>query len=652
MAVNELVPSEQVAPPERPQDQRAREYHYEPSGILGRLLETLLVGFFRIVNRYREWHRLPKWLALFNLGALRIELRRHNLHDTDGDLTREKPACPFHPLPAARKMRTPNGTRNDLRYPAMGCRGSRFGRNVPRTITAPDLSRLFTPDPLLVSQRLLARKKFIAAESLNLLAAAWIQFQVHDWFAHESEEPSAGKDLRLPRAGDWKLAEMVVPRTKPDPDVLTPLDGKYPAYRNKNTQWWDGSQVYGETAEKTKRLREDPATRSPCSRGRLYLTDQGLLPIDPDSGGVLSGSTSNWWLGLEIMHTLFAKEHNAICEHIAAHVRGFTDEKIFQTARLVNCALMAKIHTVEWTPGILGHPAIKPGMDANWMGLIGHWLGEDGARKIAPFLPEFLAKEVLTGVPLSAQDHHGAPFSLTEEFAAIYRMHPLLPDAVVIERHASADGVGSYALPEIAFEKARTPLGAGATIDDLVYSLGIAHPGAITIGNYPAFLRELTIRDPETGRVQTLDLAAVDILRDRERGVPRYNEFRRHLGKKPVTSWLELAGGRPDLARELEDVYGGDLEAVDTMVGLFCEPPPEGFGFSDTAFRLFILMASRRLKSDRFFTSDYTEDLYTKPGLEWIRDSGMKEVILRHHANLAPAFAGVLNPFWPWRKNG
>jgi len=29
-----------------------------------------------------------------------------------------------------------------------------------------------------------------------------------------------------------------------------------------------------------------------------------------------------------------------------------------------------------------------------------------------------------------------------------------------------------------------------------------------------------------------------------------------------------------------------------------------GFGFSDTAFRIFILMASRRLKSDRFFTND------------------------------------------------
>ncbi len=33
---------------------------------------------------------------------------------------------------------------------------------------------------------------------------------------------------------------------------------------------------------------------------------------------------------------------------------------------------------------------------------------------------------------------------------------------------------------------------------------------------------------------------------------------------------------------------------------------PEGFAFSDTAFRIFILMASRRLNSDRFFTDYFT----------------------------------------------
>ena len=38
-------------------------------------------------------------------------------------------------------------------------------------------------------------------------------------------------------------------------------------------------------------------------------------------------------------------------------------------AKLINAGLMAKIHTVEWTPGILSHPALQIGMKANWWGL-------------------------------------------------------------------------------------------------------------------------------------------------------------------------------------------------------------------------------------------------------------------------------------------
>jgi hypothetical protein len=43
----------------------------------------------------------------------------------------------------------------------------------------------------------------------------------------------------------------------------------------------------------------------------------------------------------------------------------------------------------------------------------------------------------------------------------------------------------------------------------------------------------------------------------------------------------------------------------------------------DTAFRIFLLMASRRLKSDRFFTVDYTPEVYTATGLRWIDDATM-----------------------------
>jgi hypothetical protein len=624
---------------------------------LADFVEWAIVRHFRRVNQTTEWHLLPTWKALLNLVAFRAELREHNLYDTDGDLTTPKPGCPFDPNPPASEMRTASGTQNDLQYPAMGCRGSRLGRNVPRNITAPDSGALLRPNPLLVSERLLARKEFKPATSLNLLAAAWIQFQVHDWFGHEKEDLNSGKDLHVPRDGEWPIAEgLTIPRTKPDPERLSELDDRYPAYRNEDPQWWDGSQIYGETEEETRNLRTSPETGQLCPTGHLYLDKNGLLPVDPKTGSTVSGFTDNWWLGLEILHTLFAKEHNAICDKLKMCESGLSDDEIFEKARLINCAILTKIHTVEWTPGILSHPAIQPALEMNWKGFVGHCLSENVARALGRLLPNSVFgsfKDVITGIPLSQTDHHGAPYALTEEFTAVYRLHPLIPDEVEVKNSRTDDTRARFEMVSIAFLNARKPFKAGASMDDVIYSFGRAHPGAITIQNFPRFLRDLELPpDPKTGIKQRLDLAAVDILRDRERGVPRYNEFRRQLRKEPVKDWNELAAGNRELAKELESVYQGKLEDVDTMVGMFCEPLPQGFGFSDTAFRIFILMASRRLKSDRFFTTDYREEFYTKSGLKWIACTGMKEVILRHHPELDFAFEGVRNPFSPWAARG
>ena len=173
----------------------------------------------------------------------------------------------------------------------------------------------------------------------------------------------------------------------------------------------------------------------------------------------------------------------------------------------------------------------------------------------------------------------------------------------------------------------------------------IAHPGAITLHNYPRFLQHLKRPNGEE-----VDLAATDVLRIRERGVPRYNEFRRRFHLKPAETFEELTPNA-EWAEQLRRVYG-DVERVDLMIGLYAEPLPKGFGFSDTAFRVFILMASRRLKSDRFFTRDYTAKTYTQEGLDWIADASMITVLLRHFPDLAPALKGVKNGFAPWTRVG
>lgn len=123
--------------------------------------------------------------------------------------------------------------------------------------------------------------------------------------------------MPLPSEDKWPHGHMVLPRTKPD-EILDPSEHKNPGYKNTNTSWWDASQIYGSSEEVTRTLR------TKHEDGKLLLKKDGreaFLPRDAD-GNVLTGFNNNWWLGLEILHTLFALEHNAICDELrSAHPR-------------------------------------------------------------------------------------------------------------------------------------------------------------------------------------------------------------------------------------------------------------------------------------------------------------------------------------------
>ncbi|HSP78586.1 MAG TPA: peroxidase family protein, partial [Myxococcaceae bacterium] len=350
-----------------------------------------------------------------------------------------------------------------------------------------------------------------------------------------------------------------------------------------------------------------------------------------------SGETNNWWSGQSLLHTLIAKEHNAIVDRLQLEYPTWSGERLFHTARLINTALMAKIHTVEWTPAILGHPTLRIAMNANWWGLF--------SEHITRLFGRLSRSEELSGIPGAPLDHHGVPYSLTEEFVAVYRMHSLMPDSIRWHRVEDGRFVREDSLPDVSGVSTRSAFEGGLSADDLCYSFGIQHPGALVLHNYPGFLRKLPQRD-EDGAEAPIDLAAIDVLRDRERGIPRYNTFRRLLHLRPARSFDDITSN-PQWARELREVYG-DVERVDMMVGTLAEDRPQGFGFSDTQFRVFILMASRRLASDRFFTTDYNVNVYSRVGMEWINDNTMCSVVLRHYPDIAPAIRQVKNAFAPW----
>jgi hypothetical protein len=232
---------------------------------------------------------------------------------------------------------------------------------------------------------------------------------------------------------------------------------------------------------------------------------------------------------------------------------------------------------------------------------------------------------------------------MTEEFVSVYRLHPLLPDGISFRASTNDAVIQDRAFAEVVDNRAHEVL-EQVSLTDILYSFGTSYPGAISLHNYPQFLQKRTEQDGNA-----FDLATTEIIRDRERGVPRYNRFRRLMHRPPIKSFEELTDNK-DWVEELKRIYNNDVDQLDLMVGLFAETPPKGFGFSDTAFRIFILMASRRLNSDRFFTTDYTPTVYTRCGRDWIINNDMTSVILRHCPALAAILRDVQNPFAPWPK--
>jgi hypothetical protein len=586
-----------------------------------------LMSISDLFDRTRRWDRLPFPLGVLTLVGLRKRLRQRNLYDTGlpepgADLLEQAGD------PRFTSARTIDGRFNDLANPLMGSVGARFGRNVPLEHSFPEPEpAILEPNPRVVSRELLTRDRFIPATTLNVLAAAWLQFEVHDWLSHGKHEEQNPWEVALAEDDDWAERPMRIPRTRRDPtsdsDASTP-----PTFVTADSHWWDGSQIYGSDERFAAALRagED---------GKLRVGPDGLLPRDLEEVVDLTGVAGNFWVGLGVLHTLFTLEHNAICDRLRGEHPTWSDDRLYDTARLVNAALMAKIHTVEWTPAVIAHPTTRYGMNANWWGLAGRRFGRRVGR--------IGSSEVLSGIPGSPTDHHGVPYSLTEEFVAVYRMHPLLPDDFIFRSSSNHEVLQERTFRELGALQTQTRL-EELGVANALYSLGIANPGAITLHNYPRFLQHFERAD---GTV--IDLAATDVLRIRERGVPRYNQFRRLFRLKAADSFEDLTDD-PTWADEIRRVYDGDVERVDLMIGLYAEPKPKGFGFSDTAFRVFILMASRRLKSDRFLTRDYTPKLYTRTGLDWINESTMVSVLLRHYPQLGPALAGVENAFAPWRR--
>src|SRR4051812_47532806 len=371
-----------------------------------------MTWFWRIYDRVSEavdqkvgWDKLPLPGGLAVLIGVRNILRQKNLHDPSAVVPIVGgPTAPPR-TPGDLVGRSVDGSHNDLDFPEMGMAKARFGRNIPLDAVLPvPPEQLLEPSPRMVSRRLMPRTTSLPAESVNTLAAAWLQFMIRDWFSHGEGDTSRLVEIPLEPGDTWWQNPMQIPRIQAD--RTRPADARGPVTTiNELTHWWDGSSLYGTSQAEQQRVRTG-------TDGKLHLTEDGMVPL-PEDPAIDPTRVPGWWTGLGMLGTLFVREHNAVCDMLKAEYPHWDDEELFQRARLVVAALLAKIHTVEWTPAIISHPTTVSALRANWYGVAG--------EKIARTFGRISHSEEISGILGTETQHNGVPFSLTEEFTAVYR---------------------------------------------------------------------------------------------------------------------------------------------------------------------------------------------------------------------------------------
>lgn len=553
---------------------------------------------------------------------------------------------------------------NQLR---IGAFNERFGRNMKADPTNEALDKdLMDPSPLEISKRLLARDgKQTDAPVINVLATAWLQAMNHDWFTHGKNSKKKHYKVGAHKSHPDFKDGMTIPATREETEGEKSTEnphGYEKNFRNQVTHWWDASQIYGSDAETIRKVRS--VWRNGQNTGKLI--PNGKIAVDVanrklryDSQGLpVTGFHDNWWTGLELIHVLFHLEHNHIVNHVLLPqvkkkklcyeggrkvAQAECDEILFEKARMINSALIAKIHTVEWTPALLDNQMLHVGMRSNWFGMKEVFMGLS-----LPFIRKHVngsLKHLLSGLTgKHTLDLYSVPFTLTEEFVAVYRMHPLVPDSVTVRSSETSAVKEKVSTKDMIFRQAKSTMSKHGSADWL-YSFGTSFPGAMTLHNYPTWMSKFTA-ERNTGKGHgdsvVMDMGAVDIFRDRERGILKYNEFRRQLHLPAIKNFAELTPNKED-QKALEDIYG-DIENVDLLIGTLAEADRyPGYAFGNTPFYIFALMASRRLMADPFFSDYFTKEYYTKGGIDHVNKRDMSDVIISH-------FPEFKKRFYVWKK--
>ena len=470
------------------------------------------------------------------------------------------------------EYRTFDGSNNNVDNPTLGAVGTQLLRVAPADY-ADGLSTLAVrgnnnPNPRVVSNKVCLQE--IDNPNVNGLSDfiwGWGQFLDHE--LDLTEPVNEQVDFTAP-ANDPQpdAANATINFIRSAFDMGTGIDVANPRQQiNQISTYIDASNVYGSSVLRSSALRAFDGT------GRLKISDGptgDMLPFNiaglHNAANMGQVSVSLYLAGdirvnenavLTSMHTLFVREHNRLCIEILAKSPGLAgnDEAVYQMSRKIVGGLMQSVTFNEFLPTLLGANA----------------------------LPAY-----------NGYDPTVNP-TITNAFStAAYRFgHSMLSSTLQL----GTDG-NTISLRDAFF-----------------------NPNLVTFNGIEPFLRGLATQVMQTidtkivedvrsflfGRPtheSLLDLAALNIQRGRDHGLPGYNSCRQAFG---LVGKVDFADITQDvvLQEKLEDLYC-DVDSIDPWVGGLAEAHPADANVGEFIRTVVIDQFTRLRDGDRFwFENDF-----------------------------------------------
>ena len=434
------------------------------------------------------------------------------------------------------------------------------------------------PSPREVSNAVVAQSVSIPnAKGVSSMLMQWGQFLDHDLDLSEVDHddpmpiPIAEHDQPF---GMIHAAGMPFSRSVYEDGITTPRQQV-----NAITAYIDGSQIYGSDADTAWSLRT-------AVDGKLKMSDNvngGLLHME--NGLFVSGDVrANEQVGLTAMHTLFNREHNRLAEEIAAANPQFDDEQVYQEARKINIAQMQAITYNEFLPALLGG------------GAPGAYAGYDDTEN---------------------------PGIANEFSAAAYRFGHSTLSATIwrLDDQGNAIGAGHLPLQEAFFNPFLLTNPDNGGIDPILRGLVAQRAQEVDPFLVDA-VRNMLFPPPVD--VQ-FDLAALNMQRGRDHGLPGYNQMRAELGLTSYSDWADamFMAGVKEL---LTEVYAS-IDDVDLWIGGLAEVHVNGGVLGELFSEIVSRQFTRIREGDRFW---YENDMFEDVWMAYIEDSTLSQIIMRN----------------------